>query len=132
MKLWFYVKTPSLICNLDDGMEITVYPYASGMKEMKPLYKMDPLAVASDECKACDLAFALACRYSGGCDLVEEMVASDFWPLGRRNEGFTIEMEQVPVYGPLEGLPFPRFGRSLEEGKPRSLSSIRYSLIPGG
>ena len=28
--------------------------------------------------EACDRAFALACRYSGGRDLVEEIMASDY------------------------------------------------------
>jgi hypothetical protein len=68
---------------LDDGREVTIFPYASGMKEMKPLLKVDPLAVASNERNACDMAFTLACQYSRGRDLVEEMVASDFWPHGR-------------------------------------------------
>jgi hypothetical protein len=43
------------------------------------------------------------------------MVASDFWPLGRKNEEFNIEMVQVPIFGPPEGIPFPRFGRALPE-----------------
>ena len=59
-----------------------IFPYASKMKELKPIYKADPSSEMSEEHKACDKAFALACYYSGGRDLVEEMVASDFWPLG--------------------------------------------------
>ncbi|XP_021321605.1 uncharacterized abhydrolase domain-containing protein DDB_G0269086-like [Sorghum bicolor] len=43
------------------------------------------------------------------------MVAADYWPLGRRTDEFTIEMVQVPVFGPPEGLPFPRFGAGIPE-----------------
>jgi hypothetical protein len=39
------------------------------------------------------------------------MVASNFWPLGKRNKVFHIEMVQVSVFGPTKGLPFPRFDR---------------------
>jgi hypothetical protein len=104
---------------LDDGSVDKVYPYASLMKELKPVSKVDPSKPVSEEQLearlACDKAFALACRYSGGRDLVEEMVAADYWPLGRRTDEFTIEMVQVPVFGPPEGLPFPRFGAGLPE-----------------
>jgi len=44
------------------------------MKEMKPVYKVDPSSKVTEEHKACDKAFAMACHYSGGRDLVEEMV----------------------------------------------------------
>jgi hypothetical protein len=80
---------------------------------MKPLAKVSPPKEKSPEREACDKAFALACRYSGGRDLVEEMVASNFWPLGKRNEEFTIEMVHVPVFGPAEVLSFPRFDQEL-------------------
>ena len=49
--------------------------------------------------------------------MVEEMVAADYWPLGRRADEFTIEMVQVPVFGPPEGLPFPQFRAGLPEGE---------------
>jgi hypothetical protein len=78
MRMWFYVKTPNLVHTLEDGSEVTIFPYASEMKEMKPLSKVDPLLVILDECKAYDRAFALASYYSGGRVLVEEMAASDF------------------------------------------------------
>jgi hypothetical protein len=42
--------------------------------------------------EACDRAFVLACCYSGGWDLVEEMVASNFWPLRKWNQAFHIKM----------------------------------------
>jgi len=117
MRAWFYVRTPTASKTLDDGRVDKVYAYASKMKELKPVYKVDPSTQMSKERRACDQAFALACRYSGGHDLVEEMVATDYWPLGRRTDEFTIEMVQVPVFGPPEGLPFPRFHAGLPEGE---------------
>jgi hypothetical protein len=63
MKLWFYMKTPISIRTLEDGT-MTVFPYALEMKEMKPLSKVDPLAMLLEEQKACDKAFTLACWYS--------------------------------------------------------------------
>jgi len=117
MKAWFYVRTPATSKTLEDGQVDKVFSYASKMKELKPVYKVDPSQPMSEERRAYDQAFALACRFSGGRDLVEEMVATDYWPLGRRNDEFTIEMVQVPVFGPPEGLPFPRFHASLPEGE---------------
>jgi len=70
MKLWFYVKTSSSVHTLEDRSAVTVFTYMSEMKEMKPLLKVDPPATLSDKRKACDKAFALACRYFGGQDLV--------------------------------------------------------------
>lgn len=67
--------------------------------------------------EACDRAFALACPYSGGQDLVEEMVAVNYWPLGRRNPEFRIELVSLHIFGPAKGLPFPRFGLELKEGE---------------
>jgi hypothetical protein len=62
------------------------------MSDMNPLSKVNLPAERTPEGEACDRAFALACWYSGGQDLVEEMVASIFWPLGKRNEALHIEM----------------------------------------
>jgi hypothetical protein len=62
------------------------------MREMKPLSKVDPSVDQSEERKSCDKAFALAYHYSGGWDIVEEMVALDIWPHGHQNEDFKIEM----------------------------------------
>jgi len=115
MRAWFYVRTPAVSKTLEDGSVDKVYPYASQMKELKPFSKVDPSQPMSEERLACDKAFALACRHFGGLDLVEEMVAADYWPLGRRTDKFTIEMVQVPVFGPPEELPFPRFHAGLPE-----------------
>jgi len=117
MKAWFYVRTSAASKTLDDGRVDKLYPYASKMKELKPFSKVDPSSPMSEERRACDKAFALACRYSRGRDLVEEMVAAVYWPLGHRTAEFTIGMVQVPVFGPPEGLPFPRFRAGLTEGE---------------
>jgi hypothetical protein len=61
----------------DDGTKSTRYPLASVMSEMKPLAKVTPSDEMTPKREACERAFALACRYSGGRDLVEEMVASN-------------------------------------------------------
>jgi hypothetical protein len=63
------------------------------------------------------MAFALACHYSGGWDLVEEMVASNCWLLGKLRPSFKIEMVNIPIYGPVKGVPFPWFGIELTEGE---------------
>jgi hypothetical protein len=44
MKLCFHVKTPSAMRTLDDGSTVTMYLYASKIREMKPLSKVDPSA----------------------------------------------------------------------------------------
>jgi hypothetical protein len=59
----------------------------------------------------------LVCQYSRGRDLVEEKVASNCWSLGKKQAEFPIEMVNVPVYGPIEGVPFPRFGINFKEGE---------------
>ena len=47
------------------------------MEEMAPHTRMDPLEEMSPARKACDRAFVATCRYSGGRDLVEEIMASN-------------------------------------------------------
>jgi hypothetical protein len=117
MRYWFYVWTYSVTCAFDDGTKVVRYPMASVMQEMKPLSKVTPSEEMMPEREACDRAFALACRYSGGQDLVEEMVASNYWPLDKRNPEFYIEMVNVHVYGPVGGVPFPRFDHELPANK---------------
>jgi hypothetical protein len=65
--------------------------------------------------QACDKVFALACQYSKGCDLVEEMVAAKFWPLGKSRPSFKVEMVHLPIYGLADGIPFPHFGIKLSK-----------------
>jgi hypothetical protein len=66
------------------------------MSYMTPLAKVNLPAERMPKREARDRAFALACHYSEGRDLVEEMVASNFWPLGKRNKAFHIEMVWFP------------------------------------
>jgi hypothetical protein len=106
MKFWFYVKTTSVTRTYEDGLKEVLWPLAFVMSEMRPLTKVSPSEERTPEREACDKAFALVCCYFGGRDLVEETVACNFWPLGKRNEEFTIEMVHVPVFCPAEGLPF--------------------------
>ena len=86
--------------------------------EMKPLTKVNPSEEMTPQREAYDKAFALACRYSRGRDLVEEMVASNYWPLGKSRPSFKIEMVNVPIYGPAEVLS-PDLGLSCRRVKAR-------------
>lgn len=59
------------------------YPFASTMEDMRPSTRLK--ADVDEARESCDAAFATAFRYSRGRDLVEEMVASRFWPLAKEN-----------------------------------------------
>jgi hypothetical protein len=107
MRYWFYLKTYSVTHMYEDGTKDTRFLLAFVMSEMKPLSKVAPSEDMTPEREACNRAFALACCYSRGRDLVKEMVASNCWPLGKRNPEFTIEMVNVPVFDLAEGVPLP-------------------------
>jgi len=47
---------------------------------------------------------------------VEEIMASNYWPLGKNNLAFRLEQVKVLVFRPEARIPFPHFGRSLGEG----------------
>jgi hypothetical protein len=115
MQYWFYVRTSGLTSTGDDGKKVTHYPLASIVGPMKPSTQMPPSSEVSTEREACNGAFALACRYSGGQDLVEEMVASKCWPLGRNRPSMRIEMVNLPVFGEDVGVLFPCFDIKLAE-----------------
>jgi hypothetical protein len=117
MRYWFYLKTYSMTQTYEDGTKEVRYLLAFVMLEMKPLSKVILSGEMTPEREACNRAFALACRYSRGRDLVEEIMASNYGPLGKRNLEFTIEMVNIPVYSPVEGVPFSRFDRELQEGE---------------
>jgi hypothetical protein len=87
------------------------------MSEMKPLAKVTPSEEVTPEREAYNMAFALACRYFGGRDLVEEMVASNCWLLGKGQPLFTVEMVNIPIYGPTDGVPFSQFEIELNKGE---------------
>jgi hypothetical protein len=78
MKHWFYVNTTGMTVTYDDGTEETIWPLASVMSDMSPLSRVNPSTEVTPEREACDRAFALACCYSRGHDLIEEMVASNY------------------------------------------------------
>lgn len=86
------------------------------MTPMKPSAQGTPGSRTSEGCEACDEAFALAYRYSEGWDLVEEMVAANYWLHGRNRPTMTIEMVNLPVFGEGVRVPFPRFGFQPKEG----------------
>jgi hypothetical protein len=76
-RYWFYMKTPRVV------LKIKKCPFASITVEMKPSTRVRPLSKVDAERATCDVAFGKACHFSGGRDLVEEMVVSNFWPLGK-------------------------------------------------
>ena len=115
MRYWFYVQTFGVTTTHEDGKKSTRYPLASIVTEMKPMAKVNPSDEMTLEREACDRAFALACRYSGGRDLVEEMATVRFWPLGKSKPSFKIEMVNLPIYGEADGVSFPYFGIILSE-----------------
>ena len=84
---WFYVKTPGVVPKI--GLKVKKYPFASTMGDMKPLTHVRPPMEVDAERAACDAAFSKACRFSRGHDLVEEMVVSNFWPLGKHSPRMT-------------------------------------------
>ena len=104
------MKTYGVCGTTEDGAEVQEYPLTSRMEVMAPHARMEPPEAVSPVREACERAFALACRYSGGRDLVEEIMASNYWPLSKDNPSFQLEMVPVPVFGPEVGIPFPRFG----------------------
>ena len=93
-----------------DGKKNTRYPLASVMTPMRPLTQGTLGPGIEEGREACDRAFSLACRYSRGCNLVEEMVVANCWPLGRNKLAMTIEMVGLPVFGEDAEVPFSCFG----------------------
>ena len=77
MQYRFYVRTDGLISTDSEGKKHTCYPLAFVMTPMKPSTQGTPRPGTAEAREAFDKAFALSCRYSGGRDLVEEMVAAN-------------------------------------------------------
>jgi len=83
---------------------------------MRPSTRLAP--DVDDAREAYDAAFATACRYSGGRDLVEEMVAAHFWSLRREGRPkMTLERVKLPMFKEAEGILFPHFGLKLAKGE---------------
>lgn len=118
---WFYLQILGLTETLEDDKKVTHYPLASVMTEMDPYTSVIPPEEISEEHVACEKAFALVCRYSCDRNLIEEMVAANYWPLVKDRAGFKIESVGIPVFGGTEGVPFLRFGLSLPSGKTRDV-----------
>ena len=82
------MKTYRVRGTTEDGAEVVEYPLTSRMEEMAPHTRVDPPEEMSPARKACDWAFTAACRYSGGRDLVEEIMASNYWPWAKTTQPF--------------------------------------------
>lgn len=106
---WFYVKTSSVMWTFASGEKVRIHPLASTMSAMKTTSRGAPAGDLDASSKACSEAFALACCYLGGRDLIEEMVASKYWPLYRDSAPVRLENVRLPIMSEPEGIPFPRF-----------------------
>ena len=115
------MKTYGVCGTTEDGAEVREYPLTSRMDVMAPHTHVEPPEAVSPSREACERAFALACRYSRGRDLVEEIMASNYWPLSKDNPPFRLEMVKILVFGPEAGIPFPPlrpvFGRGRNGGQ---------------
>ena len=112
-------------------MKSTHFPLASVMTEMKPLMEVSPSGEMTPQREAYDKAFALAYQHSGGRDLVEEMVALNCWPLGKSRPSFKIEMVNIPIYGPAEGLLLPDLGLSCRRVRVRKTLCLLWRKVHG-
>ena len=106
-RYWFYVKTPDVVPKT--GPKVKKYPFASIMGEMKPSTRVRPPLEVDAERATCDTAFGKACCFSRGRDLVEEMVVSNFWPLGKHRPQMTLVRMKLLVFGSAEGEFYPCF-----------------------
>ena len=101
------MKTYGVRSTTEDGEEVSEYPLTSRMEEMAPHTRVEPPEEVSLTREAYDRAFAAACRYSGGRDLVEEIMASNYWPLGKNNQLFSWNRSRFPFSGRRPGFRSP-------------------------
>ena len=101
------------------------------MTKMKPLTKVNPSEEMTPQREAYDKAFTLAYRHSRGRDLVEEMVALNCWLLGKSRPSFKIEMVNIPIYGPAEGLLLPDLGLSCRRVRVRKTLCLLWRKVHG-
>jgi len=120
MQYWFYVRTGGMTSMDSEGKKHTRHPLALVMTPMKPSTQGTPGPEVIEGREAYDKGFTLTCRYFGGCDLVEEMVASKCWPLGRNRPAMSIKMVSLPVFGDGVGVPFPHFDAKQAKGESTS------------
>lgn len=125
---WFYVKTTSV--SNRTSPKVVHYPLASTMEDIRPSTRVTPEVDAAR--KACDASFATSFCYSRGHDLGEEIVASKFWPLGRKNRPkMKLEKMKLLVFGTKEGVLCPRFGlkRAEDETDSEFVSYVENEAI---
>lgn len=108
------------------GKILWFYPLASKMDLLETEICVEPRDTKGR--KACEKAFDFACRYSSGRDLVEEFLAANIWPLGRKCwpvnwRDLDFKQERLPWCGTDETVPFPLLGlttkRLLRRWSPR-------------
>lgn len=106
-KYWFYVATPGVVPR--SGLKVRTFPFASTMTKMKPCCRVRPPTEVDGDRAACNESFAKACRFSSGRDIVEEMIVSKFWPLGKYRPEINLVKMKLPVFGSAEGEYVPCF-----------------------
>lgn len=115
-RYWFYVKTSSLNTKDKHGNKDICYPLASTMEEMRPSMRLTTKIDAAWE--AYDVAFATTCHYFRGRDLMEEMVAANFCPIGKEHRPkMTLKRLMLLVFGETEGVLSLHFGLKRDKGK---------------
>jgi hypothetical protein len=123
------VKTPGVTLMVEP--KIKFFPFASSIVEMKPSTHVTPPAEVDAQRAACDGAFAKACRFSGGRDLVEEMVVPNFWPHGKHRPKFTLVRMKLLVFGSTEGEFYPCFNlRRAEDETDEEFVSFMERFAP--
>lgn len=85
------------------GPKVKKYPFASTMSDMKPWTRVRPPSEVDEDRAMCDATFAKAWRFFRGRDLVEEMVAMNFWPLGKSRPRMTLVKMKFPMIGSEDG-----------------------------
>ena len=98
------MKTPCVVPKT--GLKVKKCPFALIMGEMKPSTRVRPPSEVDAERAACDATFVKAYHFSGGRDLVEEMVVSN---LGKHRPWMTLVRMKLPVFGSVEGAFCPSF-----------------------
>jgi len=126
------VKTPSTVRTLEDWNIVTVYPYASEKKEMRPLSNVNPLVEVSEVCKACDKAFALICHYSRGVILLRKWLLRIFGRLAVETSRSSLTWSRFRFSGMLKVFPFLASRGSLVREERRSPFWLMLKLGPEG
>jgi hypothetical protein len=86
--IWFYYRVPSK--QKADSQGQRTYPLSSKMTKMNYLMEV-PSSCGPEDANV--VAFVEATSLIGGCDVVEEFLASGLWPLGQQF-GFQVERKE--------------------------------------